>query len=208
VPDPATHMLAAKAPAGAASDLINVAFRTEPARIWMDENQAFALHDGNIDKFLARIDLGALTGGATQTFQQRPGYYERIYEDDTTPVNTETMDGSYFQDVSRDVRAHYRVDPNRVDLAGHSMGGWASYLLGLLFPDRWAASNPEDGLLVPGLWTGFSPPSDPQDGADINAEFLAPLIGNARNLPYAILHGTVDELVPVGSALKPGLMFQ
>ena len=284
VPDPATHMLAAKAPAGAASDLINVAFRTEPARIWMDENQAFALHDGNIDRFLARVDLGGLTGGTTQTFQQRPGYYEHIYEDATTPVNTETMDGSYFQgawqhygvylpvgyspravlpatfwmhyrgghandaaawepgilrqfgdeagaivftpsargtsswytgrgmvdfqDVWRDARAHYSVDPNRIDLAGHSMGGWASYLLGLLFPDRWAASNPEDGLLVPGLWTGFSAPSDPQDGADIDAEFLAPLIGNARNLPYAILHGTVDELVPVGSAIKSGLMFQ
>src|SRR5207248_2454964 len=98
--------------------------------------------------------------------------------------------------------------PNRIDLAGHSMGGLASYLLGLLFPDRWAASNPEDGLLVPGLWTGFSAPSDPQDGADIDAEFLAPLIGNARHLPYAILHGTVDELVPVGSAIKSGLMFQ
>ncbi|HEV2686089.1 MAG TPA: prolyl oligopeptidase family serine peptidase [Actinomycetota bacterium] len=284
VPDPATHLLAAKAPAGAASDLINVAFRNEPARIWMDENQAFALRDRNIDKFLARIQIRKLLDGSTQTFQQRPGYYERIYEDAGTPVNTDTMDDSYFQgawqhygvyipvgwsprsyvpatfwmhyrgghandaaswepgilrqfgdetgaivftpsargssswytgrgmvdfmDVWHDALSHYRVDRDRIDLAGHSMGGWASYLLGLLFPDRWAASNPEDGLLAPGLWTGFSAPSDPQDGGDVNAEFLAPLIGNARNLPYAILHGTEDELVPVTSAIKSATVFQ
>ena len=285
VADPATHLLAAKAPAGAASDLINVAFRSsEPVRIWMDENQAFALHDGNIDAFLARIQIHKLLDGSTQTFQQRPGYYERIYEDAATPVNTEAMDDSYFQgawqhygvylpkgwspaatypatfwmhyrgghandaaswepgilrqfgdeqgavvftpsargtgswytghgmvdfmDVWHDALSHYRVDANRIDLAGHSMGGWASYLLGLLFPDRWAASNPEDGLLAPGLWTGFSAPSDPQDGGDVNAEFLAPLIGNARNLPYAILHGTEDELVPVTSAIKSATIFQ
>ena len=285
VTDATTHMLAPKAPAGAASDLINVAFRSaEPARIWMDEDQAFALHDGNIDPFLARVQLHKLLDGTTQTFQQRPGYYERIYEDASTPVNTDTIDGSYFQgawqqygvylptgwtpeanypatfwmhyrgghandaaawepgilrqfgdevggivftpsargtsswytgrgmvdfmDVWRDASSHYRIDPNEIDLAGHSMGGWASYLLGLLFPDRWAASNPEDGLLVPGLWTGFSAPTDAQDGADINAEFLAPLIGNARNVPYAILHGTEDELVPVTSAIKSATMFE
>jgi pimeloyl-ACP methyl ester carboxylesterase len=285
VADPATHLLAAKAPAGAASDLINVAFRgSEPARIWMDENQAFALRDGNIDRFLARVQIHKLLDGSTQTFQQRPGYYERLYFDGTTPVNTGTMDGSYFQgawqhygvylpkgwsptatypatfwmhyrgghandaaawepgilrqfgdevgavvftpsargtsswytgrgmvdfmDAWKDALSQYRVDQNRIDLAGHSMGGWASYLLGLLFPDRWAASNPEDGLLAPGLWTGFSAPSDAQDGADIDAEFLAPLIGNARNLPYAILHGTEDELVPVTSAIKAGTLFQ
>jgi len=285
VADPATHLLAAKAPAGAASDLINVAFRgSEPAHIWMDENQAFALRKGNIDAFLARVQIHKLLDGSTQTFQQRPGYYERIYEDATTPVNTETMDGSYLQgawqhygvylpegwsptatypatfwmhyrgghandaaawepgilrqfgdevgavvftpsargtsswytgrgmvdflDVWKDALSHYRVDQNRIGLAGHSMGGWASYLLGLLFPDKWGASNPEDGLLVPGLWTGFSDPSDAQDGADIQAEFLPPLIGNARNLPYAILHGTEDELVPVTSAIKSATMFQ
>jgi len=113
-----------------------------------------------------------------------------------------------FMDVWHDALSHYSVDPNRIDLAGHSMGGWASYLLGLLFPDRWAASNPEDGLLVPGLWTGLSAPGDPQDGSDSNAEFLEPLIGNARNLPYAILHGTEDELVPVTSAIKTATDFQ
>ena len=233
---------------------------------------------------MARAQLHKLLDGSTQTFQQRPGYYERIYVDVHTDVNTETMDGSYLQgawqhygvylpvgwsaratypatfwmhyrgghandaaawepgilrqfgdevgavvftpsargtsswytgrgmvdflDVWKDALSHYRVDQNRIDLAGHSMGGWASYLLGLLFPDKWAASNPEDGLLVPGLWTGVSAPSDAQDGADIQAEFLAPLIGNASNLPYAILHGTEDELVPVTSAIKSATMFE
>jgi hypothetical protein len=122
-----------------------------------------------------------------------------------------------FRDVWNDVQAHYAIgadgraggiDPGRVLLAGHSIGGWASYLLGLLYPDRWAASNPEDGLLVPGLWLGAGAPTDAQDGADIKAEFLYPLLGNARNMPYAILHGTEDELVPVTSAIASGLQLQ
>jgi hypothetical protein len=87
------------------------------------------------------------------------------------------------------------------------MGGWASWLLGLLMPDKWAASNPEDGLLVPGLWLGTGvPPVDAQDGADLNSEFLTNIIGNASNLPYAILHGTEDELVPVTSAISAAAM--
>jgi hypothetical protein len=113
-----------------------------------------------------------------------------------------------FQDVWSDAFAHYAIDPDRVELAGHSMGGWASYLLGLLFPDRWSASNPEDGLLVPGLWLGEGKPSDPQQGADVDAEFLYPLIGNARNVPYAILHGVEDELVPVPSAIASAARYQ
>ncbi|MHB8512707.1 MAG: carboxylesterase family protein [Actinomycetota bacterium] len=265
----------------AKSTLLNVAFRTEPARIWMDENQAFALRNGNIDQFLYPVDISKLTSGYSESFQMRPGYYEAIYEDQSTPVNFKGMQDAYFQgafqhygvylpsnyrdgytypatfwmhyrgghahdaaawepnilrsfgdnigaivitpsargesswytgrgmvdflDVWNDAMKRWSMDPNRVYLAGHSMGGWASNLLGILMPDRWAASNPEDGLLCPCLWSGVSAPMSPQEGADINAEFLEPLISNTRNVPYAILHGTEDELVPVTGAIAQSL---
>lgn len=264
----------------AKSDLINVAFRREPARIWMDENQAFALREGSIEMFKKPVDLSRLQAGATETFTQRPGYYEAIYVDHTTPVNREETTNAYFQgpyqhygvylpktyrpgnthagmfwmhyrgghahdaaawepqilrdfgdggdaivvtpsargesswytgrgmvdflDAWDDAHARWNIDDDRTYLGGHSMGGWASWLLGLLMPDRWAASNPQDGLLVPGLWTGAGAPTGPQNGADIQAEFLYPLLENARNLPYAILHGTADELVPVTGAIAAG----
>ncbi|HEX9697603.1 MAG TPA: hypothetical protein VGB64_14975 [Actinomycetota bacterium] len=267
-------------PGDAKSGLINVAFRSEPARIWMDERQAFALRDGNIDQFKAQIDLNKLQAGATETFTMRPGYYEAIYVNDGSPVNREETINSYFQgpyqhygiflpksyrdgnihpamfwmhyrgghahdaaawepgilrdfgdggdaivvtpsargesswytgrgmvdylDAWNDAHARWAIDEDRTYLGGHSMGGWASWLLGLVFPDRWAASNPQDGLLVPGLWTGAGDPTGSQEGADIEAEFLYPLLENARNLPYAILHGTADELVPVTGAIAAG----
>ncbi len=249
----------------------------------MDERQAFALRDGSIDAFLSPVKLSDLTGGATQTFAQRPGYYEAVYVNAGSPVNFEAMANEYFQgpyqhyglylpsayrpgatlpatwwmhyrgghahdaaawepgilrefgeeigaivvtpsargtsswytgrgmvdflDVWGDANARWPIDADRVYLAGHSMGGWASNFLGVLFPDRWAASNPQDGLLVPGLWLGVGQPTAPQQGADIKAEFLYPLLENARNVPYAILHGTADELVPVTGAIAQGQRF-
>ncbi|HVL90082.1 MAG TPA: hypothetical protein VM841_07600 [Actinomycetota bacterium] len=272
--------IAAMKAGDAKSDLINVAFRSEPARIWMDERQTFALRDGSIDEFFASIDLGTLEAGATETFTMRPGYYEAVYVNGGSPVNLEQTVNGYFQgpyqhygvylpdtyrpgnvhpamfwmhyrgghahdaaawepgvlhdfgdggdaivvtpsargesswytgrgmvdylDVWDDAHARWSIDEDRTYLGGHSMGGWASWLLGLLFPDRWAASNPQDGLLVPGLWAGAGPPSSPQNGADVEAEFLYPLLENARNLPYAILHGTADQLVPVTGAIAAG----
>lgn len=263
----------------AKSSLVNVAFRSEPARVWMDKRQALALRDGNIDAFSVPIDLAALEAGTTQTFTQRPGYYEAIYVVDS-PANEERVVNAYFQgpyqhyglylpdtydhgsrypamfwmhyrgghahdaaawlpgvlrqfgdekdsivvtpsgrgestwytgrgmldyrNVWDDVMSRWNVEEDRVYLGGHSMGGYASWLLGLTMPDRWAAANPENGPLVPGLWLGAGDPIEPQNGQDINATFLVPLLGNARNLPYAILHGTLDELVPVTGALAAG----
>lgn len=266
-----------------ASNLLNAAFRREPARIWMDRAQALALHSGSYDAFLAPVRLDLLEAGATETFQMRPGYYEAIYQNAGSPVNFEGSTNEYFQgpfqhygvylpasyrpearhpamfwfhyrgghahdaaawepdilrhfgdetgsivvtpsargtsswytgrgmvdylDVWNDAFARLRIEEDRVYMGGHSMGGWASYLLPLLFPDRWAAANPEDGLIVPGLWAGAGPPQQAQNGADLNAEFLYTILENARNVPYAILHGTADELVPVSSALAIGARF-
>ena len=34
----------------------------------------------------------------------------------------------------------FPIDRDRTYIAGHSMGGWASYLLPILYPDRFAAA--------------------------------------------------------------------
>ncbi|MEA2274193.1 MAG: hypothetical protein QOI98_2901, partial [Solirubrobacteraceae bacterium] len=47
-----------------------------------------------------------------------------------------------FREVWADVHATFATDPNRTYISGHSMGGWASYLLPILYPDRFAASLP------------------------------------------------------------------
>lgn len=116
-----------------------------------------------------------------------------------------------FLEAWDDAHRWLRVDEDREYLAGYSMGGFASYLLGMLYPDRFAAAMPVNGPLTQGLWLGLF--EDGRDalsgvnGGDPNAELTYRLIENARNLPYAIYQGGNDQLVPVTSALRAAARF-
>ncbi|MFP5220303.1 MAG: prolyl oligopeptidase family serine peptidase [Actinomycetes bacterium] len=104
-----------------------------------------------------------------------------------------------FRQVWDDVMAEYAVDRNRVYVTGHSMGGWASYLLSVLYPDRFAAALPYAGVPTQGLWVGceLDPCWQGTNGGDAKAQWTTPLLENLRHVPVAISHGALDELVPV-----------
>lgn len=44
------------------------------------------------------------------------------------------------------VQAEYKVDPERVYLMGHSMGGFGTWFMGQKYSDRWAALAPMSGI--------------------------------------------------------------
>jgi hypothetical protein len=103
----------------------------------------------------------------------------------------------------------FSVDPNRTYIAGHSMGGWASYLLPIEHPDWFAAAYPASGPVTQGAYTGvdFSGCDSFQlggtglcytdaNGGNARAEYTLPLLDNLKWVPYAIYQGTNDELVP------------
>lgn len=274
----------------AKGDLLNVAFRPkEPARIWMDSEQSFAIHDGNIDGYMASIDLAKLDAGANEAFDVRPGYYERIYATDSMVNNEAQNSGSYFQgrfqqygiyfpsnyrgadsgpypttwwmhyrgghahdaaawvpglirefgeqkgnivitpsargtstwyvgrgmedflDVWDDSIGSFPIDQNRVVMSGYSMGGFASWLLPTLMPDRFAAANPQEGPPTQGLLVEGTPAVGPigeqsfvtqaQNGGDVEAENTFNILENARNVAYCIYAGNTDELVWVTGQL-------
>lgn len=106
-----------------------------------------------------------------------------------------------------DAMASYSIDPDRVAVAGHSMGGFGSYLVGLLYPDRFAAAFPIAGATTQGAWLGVGPPTEPQNGGVVEAELMFNIIENARNLPYVIFQGTDDELVWVTGVTRMALRF-
>jgi dienelactone hydrolase len=87
-----------------------------------------------------------------------------------------------FDEVWRDSHRRFAIDRNRTYVAGHSMGGWASWLLPVLYPDRFAATYPASGL------PAFE-------------ESTTGLLENLREVPAVIFHGTEDELVPVTGAI-------
>lgn len=112
--------------------------------------------------------------------------------------------------VLDDVQQRFEVDEDRRYLAGYSMGGYGSYLFGLLYPDRFAGAYPVSGAMTIGLWAGvFEDGSDTQgaNGGDGNLENTYRLVENARNLPYVIHHGTDDELVPITGVQRMAAKF-
>ncbi|MFQ5748679.1 MAG: prolyl oligopeptidase family serine peptidase, partial [Planctomycetota bacterium] len=95
------------------------------------------------------------------------------------------------------------VDPRRVYLTGHSMGGHGAWHLAVNDPDRFAAVAPSAGWASFDSYTGR--PEGKRaglwkraDGASLTGELLANLAW--EGLPIYVLHGTADDNVPVSEA--------
>jgi pimeloyl-ACP methyl ester carboxylesterase len=115
-----------------------------------------------------------------------------------------------FREVWRDVHRTFTVDAARTYIAGHSMGGWASFLLTVLYPDRFAAALPASPPPTQGLWTGvdfdgcdefeadgYTPCYGGANGGDPRVQHTRRLLENVRHVPWAIYAGAADELVPI-----------
>ena len=88
----------------------------------------------------------------------------------------------------------FRTDPDRVYLTGLSIGGNGTWYLAYRHPSRFAALMPICGWVVPskdwGLTTGLVVPAD-------SGEPFATLARRLRNIPTWIVHGEVDDVLPV-----------
>ena len=120
-----------------------------------------------------------------------------------------------FREVWTDVHRTFKVDADRTYVAGHSMGGWGSFLLTILYPDRFAAALPASPPVTQGAWTGadfegcdefatddYSPCYISANGSDPRVQHTRRLLENVRHVPWAIFHGAADELVPVSGVTR------
>ncbi|WP_148613864.1 prolyl oligopeptidase family serine peptidase [Nocardioides rubriscoriae] len=116
-------------------------------------------------------------------------------------------DGWYFDEaevdywsVWRQAAEAYTLDPARTVITGYSMGGWATYHLGLAHPDLYAAAVTLAGPPRCGISLDGDTLTNPAFGGPCTSDgSTAALLGNARHLPYRIGQGTVDQLVPFTS---------
>lgn len=108
-------------------------------------------------------------------------------------------------EVLREIETGYRIDPNRIWLTGHSMGGHGVWTVGLAHPDRFAALAPSAGWTSFKLYVPFSLQrsllyAHPQalGMRDMALREDEPLLylSNLRNIPVFILHGAEDDVVP------------
>ncbi|MFL5840727.1 MAG: prolyl oligopeptidase family serine peptidase, partial [Thermoleophilaceae bacterium] len=138
-----------------------------------------------------------------------PGVIKQMGEDAGSLVVTPDGRGSStwyvgkgqvdFREVWADVHDLVNIDRDREYIAGHSMGGWASWLLPVLYPDRFAAAFPASGPPTQGLWAGCEDDACFQSANDGRPrdEWTTPLLENLRWVPYVNYQGAADELVPV-----------
>jgi hypothetical protein len=89
-----------------------------------------------------------------------------------------------------DVVAHFTVDPERAAISGYSMGGYATYRLGGLYPDLFGKAFTQVGPPGDGIWL---PPAPPSGGIETLSNLW---LENTRNLPYLNVAGSQDQLVP------------
>jgi pimeloyl-ACP methyl ester carboxylesterase len=113
-----------------------------------------------------------------------------------------------FWQVWRQLAQAYALNPSRTVISGYSMGGWASYKLAFEHPDDFAGALVLDGPVICGVQVypgvGGAAQSDPtcsQDGQS------APMIANARWLPYVIDQTYADELVPTTGVVAQAQAF-
>ena len=113
--------------------------------------------------------------------------------------------------VIADVCRDYRIDPARVYLEGHSMGGTGSWNVGVHHPDRFAALAPICGNADRRAWDAWKPKKQriryemPPRFAELRNFVLDTIdpvtyAGNLLNLPALAAHGGADEVVPAANS--------
>ena len=91
------------------------------------------------------------------------------------------------------------IDPTRVYLSGHSMGGHGTWQLGTLFPGRFAVVGPSAGWISFASYGGDSFSDDAFGWARRSSDTLRYIDNLARRAVY-IIHGSADDNVPISEA--------
>jgi dienelactone hydrolase len=100
-------------------------------------------------------------------------------------------------DVMADVEAHYPIDSSKVFAGGYSQGGYITYRMAELYPDRFAGAV---------AWVGFTGDASngtPEQGHGTTAGAVGnviDLVANLRNVPTTMLYSGADELVHAWTA--------
>jgi predicted peptidase len=81
-------------------------------------------------------------------------------------------------DVLKEVRSEFNIDPGRIYLMGHSMGGYGTWSVAMNNPDLFAALAPIAG------------------GGNVAK------LKNISNIPWIVIHGDKDPTVPVEESRK------
>jgi dienelactone hydrolase len=108
-------------------------------------------------------------------------------------------------DAMDDVEKTYEIDRDKVFSGGYSQGGYITYRMAMLYPDRFAGAVD---------WVGFT--GDDENGTPLQGQGYSAgavgnvidFVGNLRRVPTFMLYSGADELVHVNTALAMQSAFQ
>jgi hypothetical protein len=106
-----------------------------------------------------------------------------------------------FWQVWHALSQSFTLNPNETVISGYSMGGYSTYKLGLEYPDLFAEAMALAGPSVCGVSVANGVNVADGSGRCSADGNTAPLVGNARWLPFIMADGVVDELVPISGVL-------
>ena len=121
---------------------------------------------------------GSRAGAPVETAQFKPGTQTRYTTGELAEIDTMSL--------LRMIRERYTIDPDRIFLMGHSMGGAGTYYLGGKYNDIWAGLAPIAGA------GGIAPE---------NAQ-------RYRSIPMLIMHGDRDSIVNVTGSRRTVMALQ
>ncbi|MDZ7260604.1 MAG: prolyl oligopeptidase family serine peptidase, partial [candidate division KSB1 bacterium] len=148
-------------------------------------------------------------GAGVEALNQAASYSSKTWAHIVAPTNRRPY-GFNWEDWGRldalevyDLAmTEYNIDPNRIYLSGHSMGGHGTYHLGALFPDRFGAIGPSAGWLS--FWS-YRVRERIEEDTPMAKMLMRPtlpsntfvLAPNYNQLGVYIIHGSNDDNVPV-----------
>jgi poly(3-hydroxybutyrate) depolymerase len=122
---------------------------------------------------------GARAGSPVATAQKKPGSDVNYGSGELSEIDAMTL--------LKSVREKYKVDPNRIYLMGHSMGGGGTYTLGARYKEIWAGLAPISGA-----------------GGIPTEEAAKAYVG----VPILIYHGEKDSIVSPATSRRAALNLQ
>jgi dipeptidyl aminopeptidase/acylaminoacyl peptidase len=95
--------------------------------------------------------------------------------------------------VIEQMRAHYHIDDSRISITGASLGGTASFVVPLHYPDLFSAAAPLCGYPNLTRWDSIrNAPHSPWEDILIEKRYIGNYAENGIHLPLYIIHGGKD----------------
>lgn len=152
-------------------------------------------------------------GANVEAWNQAGSYAAKSWAHIVAPTNRRPY-GYNWEDWGRldalavlnEAKNIYTIDPDRIYLTGHSMGGHGTWVIGSTHPDQFAAIGPSAGYLTIGRYYGsrVSEVQTPEDHPLLERSrqyaMTDSLLTNLRQLGVYVIHGGADRVVPPDQA--------